>query len=71
MLAELKDLAQKSLFTQVRRAKLALYSQHKFTSRVGGSETHFEKTDSVRNSSRASGCKEERLFAVCSVRNGS
>jgi len=61
MLAELKDLVQKSLFTQVRRAEASLVqlAQIHVSRRVGGGETDLEKTDSVRNCSCASGRKEE------------
>ena len=65
MLAELKDLVQKGLFTQVR---LALNTARKvLTCRVARDQTDYEEAYRLRNCPCQKGRQKERLPAVCSV----
>lgn len=66
MLAELKDLVQKSLFTKVRGLMLH-YSSGSCNLHLVRGQADREKTDAVRNCTRPSHPKEERLPAIRSI----
>jgi hypothetical protein len=70
MLAELKDLMEKGLFSRVCGFPKTFFSSEFDVKRTDGSKTNHEETARVRDGAGSAGCQKERFSAVRSVRDG-